>query len=77
MKPHHRTSLLLACIGIAVLYLPEGLRVVHSWPARPLLATPAAVASVPADEAEERSVEPPAEPAPLPRPTGPTYVGGQ
>ncbi len=37
MKPHHRSSLLLGCLGLLVLYLPDGVRVAGSWPTRPEL----------------------------------------
>ncbi|MDA1265766.1 MAG: hypothetical protein O2816_11860 [Planctomycetota bacterium] len=47
MKPHHRASLLLACLGLFVLYLPEGLRLASDWPARPGLARVPRLASGP------------------------------
>ena len=72
MKPHHRASLLVGCLGLFVLYLPDGLRVAGSWPTRPLLgAVPAlpvsSVAGTPVADLAARPIDL----VPLPAPQGP------
>ncbi len=49
MKPHHRASLLLGCLGLLVLFLPAGLRVASRWPSRPGLGVAPALALLPAN----------------------------
>ena len=87
MKPHHRASLLLGCLGLLVLYLPDGLRVVGRWPTRPVLAAVPALETFGVVAAGRATLLP----LPLPRPEGPTppaadgalervqdlYTGGQ
>lgn len=51
MKPHHRASLLLGCLGLLVLYLPDGLRVAKRWPARPGLGDLGALVAGPRETA--------------------------
>ena len=76
MKPHHRASLLLGCLGLFVLYLPEGLRLVGDWPARPGLGSVPTLTLTPAASPAVGLIGPvlpvagPSE-ASFPRPTGP------
>lgn len=70
MKPHHRASLLVGCLGLLLLYLPDALRVAGGWPARPELGVvPEATGASVADLASR-----PLEVAPLPSPQGPTAM---
>ena len=89
MKPHHRTSLLLGCLGLFVLYLPDGVSLVGRWPSRPDLgAVPALkvlpVATLSAVQAGDLAMPVPKGPAaPLTLDdlsigqSGDTYMGGQ
>jgi len=70
MKPHHRASLLVGCLGIFLLYLPDGLHVAGGWPSRPVLG---AVPELPGLSVADL-VARPIELAPLPSPQGPPAV---
>ena len=89
MKPHHRASLLIGCLGLLVLYLPDGVSLVGTWPERPDLG---AVPTLPTDPVASLAAFPAGLSA-LPVPQGPrapvtldqlshestgdTYLGGQ
>jgi hypothetical protein len=87
MKPHHRTSLLLGCLGLFFLYLPDGLRVVGDWPSPPgvtLLGQPepglvsgAAAVPVPTIWAQPEGPAPVLDGDPGARRDEALYAGGQ
>ncbi len=78
MKPHYRASLLVICLGLTVLYLPQGLELLGHWPARPLLGSPpppVEVGSAATALAPSPHPEPLPQPTSLPQPVLPQPVG--
>ena len=71
MKPHHRASLLVGCLGLFLLYLPDGLQVAGGWPSRPVLGSVPDPQGASFADLVARPIELVPLPSPLPSPQGP------